>query len=386
MAWLGLTGGDPISFYRDQNLPVVKICKLGNDIAFVRRGNLVESTIWKVLRQRLSMTVSVLAVVGVSLAACGSSTSNAGATTTSLSGQSGTVFPKHTVTLLVGYSAGSATDLLARSLAQSLNASDHWNVVVEDQPGASGALALSSLEAAKPDGYTLLVATGSLPYVLGAPQSSEKMPLPRTIALVGAQPVALATKASSSFTDLRSLIAAARAKPDSITVGVPGIDDINTDAIYTFAKDAGISFRWVPFKGGSALTAALLGGQVDLATAGPSNFAPSVKAGKIRVLAVSGEAGSAVLPGVSTFSQLGNKVPQVNFYSIEAPAAVPVAIVDEIGKQMKRAVNDSIYRSYLVRSGVGADYLGPSAAQNFVEAAVSSAKQDIPHLNGLFTG
>lgn len=346
----------------------------------------MKNRILKGQRLRQYPTTCVLAVVAVILTACGSSTSNAVSTTTSLGGQSSTVFPKHTVTFLVGYSAGSATDLLARSLARSLNVSDHWNVVVEDQPGASSALALSSLEASKPNGYTLLIASGSLPYVLGAPQSGSKTSSPRTIALIGAQPVALATKANSPFTNLPTLIAAARAKPDSITIGVPGIDDINTDAIYTFTKNAGISFRWVPFKGGSALTAALLGGQVDLAAAGPSNFAPSVKAGKMKVLAVSGSAASAVLPRVTTFNQLGYKVPQVNFYAIEAPAAVPLAIVNAIGTQVKRAVNDSIYRSYLAQSGVGTDYLAPSAAQKFVEAAVSSAKKDIPHLNSLFGG
>ena len=336
----------------------------------------------KVQKRRIWRGRALSSIVITAAAACGSAhaSDRSGGNSGITSG--GANYPHGTITLLVGYGAGSATDLLARSFAQALQTERHWNVVVEDEAGASGALALSSM-ISKGDPDTLLFTTSSLPFLVAQNESKYGLAMFKAAGTVATQPVALA---SGKYLSLSAAVKAAKQHPDSLTIGIPGLVDINTDAIFTLARKSGIRLRWVPYKGGAAITAALLGGQIDLGTVGPSNFIPSVKSGKLHVLGLSGSSTLPELPTVQTFSKQGYSVPQTNVYGVYASKDTSAADVRTISLAIKAVLAKSIaFRNYLNSSGLSPHYLGPSATTQYLAQSVAGAVQDVPSLMKLVT-
>lgn len=236
-------------------------------------------------------------------------------------------FPSRTVTIVVGFAAGGGGDLWSRWMAEFLR--ERWKVpvVVENRPGAGGTIAAAAIARAKPDGYTVGLATTSpftvAPYLQPLQYDPTKDFTFLFQYLVSAQP--LFVRADSPHRSIDDLMRWARANPGALmwsTAATNGGPHIATQAAF---RAAGIDATYVPYKGGADAITALLGGQIQAMVA--AEFPPYAEAGRIRLLAESGPDRIPAYPDVRTYRELGFPVSIPIFYGIAGPAGMPPEVV-----------------------------------------------------------
>ncbi|MFO1157479.1 MAG: tripartite tricarboxylate transporter substrate binding protein [Reyranellaceae bacterium] len=249
-------------------------------------------------------------------------------------------FPSKPVTILVGFAAGGGGDISARWIADYIR--EKWKVtaVVENRPGAGATIALAQLARAKPDGYTVALATTSpfavAPYFQPVPYQTDKDFTFLFQYLVSAQP--LFVRSDSPFKTAQELVDWAKANPGKLnwsTASTNGGPHIATEAAFRYL---GITAQYIPYKGGADAILGLLSGQIDALVA--AEFPSHAAAGKIRLLAESGLERIAGFPDVPTYKQLGWPVGVPIFYGLAAPAGVPAPVIakwEALGKEMMTA-------------------------------------------------
>jgi tripartite-type tricarboxylate transporter receptor subunit TctC len=242
-------------------------------------------------------------------------------------------YPSKPIKIIVGYAAGGAVDLIARSLAKGMSETLGQPIVVENKPGGGTNIATKLLIDSPSDGYTLMLAANAI-----AANKSLYKPQPfdpeldiTPIALVGNVPVVLATSVNSKYTNLGEVIKAAKLKPDDITFGSPGNGATPHIAVKFFEQAAGISLKHVPYKGGTAAITDLIGGQIDLVATNMLEIAPQVKAGKVKILAVMSPKRSPLFPDVPTIAESGYPgFEAFVWYGLVAPAKLPNTISNKL--------------------------------------------------------
>lgn len=215
-------------------------------------------------------------------------------------------WPNKTIKLVVPFPAGGATDTLARSLAQSLQADLGQTVIVENRAGAAGAIGASQVEKSPPDGYTLLVGTSSTHSI--APHLTPKLTYD---AFNGFTPISMLSEGASvlvaspalPFTNVAQLIAYAKANPGKLTYGSSGIGSVPHLSAAFFAGTAGIQLQHVPYTGSSLAYPDLKAGRVDLMVDAIITALPQVRAGTVRGLAITSRQRSALAPEIPTLGE-----------------------------------------------------------------------------------
>lgn len=246
-------------------------------------------------------------------------------------------YPNKPVRFLVPGASGSATDRTARLVADRLTAMWQSPAVVEDKPGATGMIAAEYVAHAAPDGATALFAFTALVQVPAlyktVPYDFRKDFAPVTAAVV--LPSLLAVPAASPYHTLAEYVAAAKAKPNTISFGSFGVG--SSFHIYgeTLAHDAGIKLIHVAFKSEALSLTDLVGGHIDSAFQSVAVSAELIKAGRLRPLAMIGKERSAVLPDVPTFSELGYpRLDARGWFGVLLPAATPRPIVNKLSQDI----------------------------------------------------
>jgi len=217
-------------------------------------------------------------------------------------------WPNKTIKLVVPFPAGGATDTLARSLAQSLQADLGQTVIVENRAGAAGAIGASQVEKSPPDGYTLLVGTSSTHSI--APHLTPKLTYD---AFTGFTPISMLSEGASvlvaspalPFTNVAQLIAYAKANPGKLTYGSSGVGSVPHLSAAFFAGTAGIQLQHVPYTGSSLAYPDLKAGRVDLMVDAIITALPQVRAGTVRGLAITSRQRSALAPEIPTLGESG---------------------------------------------------------------------------------
>jgi len=256
-------------------------------------------------------------------------------------------YPNKPIKMIVGYAAGGAVDLIARSLAKGMSETLGQPIVVENKPGGGTNIATKLLIDSPSDGYTLMLAANALAAnkSLYKPQPFDPELDVTPIALVGNVPVVLATSVNSKYANLGDVIKAAKLKPDDITFGSPGNGATPHMAVKFFEQAAGISLKHIPYKGGSAAITDLIGGQIDLVATNMLEIAPQVKAGKVKILAVMSPKRSPLFPDVPTIAESGYPgFEAFVWYGLIAPAKLPNAI----GNKLYAAVEKSLASKEMV--------------------------------------
>ncbi|MDB5941285.1 MAG: tripartite tricarboxylate transporter receptor family protein [Ramlibacter sp.] len=267
-------------------------------------------------------------------------------------------YPTKPVRIVVGYSAGGAVDIVARTVGQSLAASMGQPFVVENKPGAGTNIAVKSVIDAPADGYTLLLAANALAANMAlyqpAPFDAEKDLVP--VALVGRVPVVIAANPSVPYSTVAQLIAAAKAKPGSISFASPGNGSTPHMAGELFARAAGISLMHVPYRGGAQAVTDVIGGQVPLLAMNALEVKPHVASGKLKVLAVLSPQRSPIFPDVPTIAQSGYPGFEASvWYALVAPAATPRPIIDKLHAEVQKALQTAEVRDRM--SAVGGEVI-----------------------------
>jgi tripartite-type tricarboxylate transporter receptor subunit TctC len=244
----------------------------------------------------------------------------------------GQQYPARPVRVLLGFPAGGPTDAAGRIIAQSLSSSLHQTVIIDNRPGADGAIGAEMAAKASPDGYTLLLAGGS--NIAGVPAMRKNPPYnPVTdfapVAFVGWNSLLLVIHAGVPAKTLGELIAHARANPGKLVVAAA-----NPPTIFTMAQirvAANVDFLHVTYKGDAAAVPDLLSGRVHVLSGGTNLLLPYVKDGRLRAMAALTRTRTKPAPDVPTIVEAG--IPNFSIYgwfAFFAPAKTPLPIVQRL--------------------------------------------------------
>lgn len=247
--------------------------------------------------------------------------------------------PAGPVRILVGFSAGGGTDILARIVANKLNVMWGIPVVVENKAGAAGLIAAAEAAKAAPDGKTLML--GHINPLGIAPALYPKLNYSAerdfaAIALIGQTPQVLVAAPKSAGT-LPGLLAQLKRKPGEVSFGSSGAGSAQHLALALFEQAANVSALHVPYKGASNVMTDLMGGQIDYAFEGMTTAAPFIKGGKVRALAQTGLKRVNAFPDLPTVAEQG--YPGFNasiWFGLVGPAKMPADLVALINKDVNQ--------------------------------------------------
>jgi tripartite-type tricarboxylate transporter receptor subunit TctC len=217
-----------------------------------------------------------------------------------------TPYPVKPIKVVVPFAAGGGSDTYARLIAQKLNETYGYTIVIDNKPGAGGNLGAEAALREPADGYTLLVISGS--YAGNAVVSKptfDPISAIQPIIQFTREPIVLVGGPTSPFKSLRELVEKAKKEPGSIAYGTSGVGGLAHLSTEYFASIAGIKLNHIPYKGTSASLVDLAGGQIQMILGGSSSIAPLAKGGKVRPLAVAAPTRLQSMPNVPTFAEQG---------------------------------------------------------------------------------
>lgn len=285
------------------------------------------------------------------------------------------------ITLLVGYSAGGSADYAARVIAAELTTKLGRSVIVENATGGSGMIALQKLVNGKADGDTLYygghdtVAVPMLNKSVGIDWKEATLPVGRT-ALTS---MAIAVPAQSPYKTLVELVAAAKANPESITYGTPGIGTAQHMVGEMISHRAGVTFIHAPYRGGAQVSNDILAGLLDSAVFTTSTALPFVKEGKLRVLAVTGTERSSALPDAPALTEIEgfNDLALPLWQGLFVKAGTDEAIARQLSDAIAASLESEDVKKRLADGGFAAAPLPIGAFTDFISAQADIYRQII---------
>ena len=268
------------------------------------------------------------------------------------------------IRIVVPFAAGGATDLLGRALAVELTKSLKQSVIVDNKPGAGGNLGAQNVALSQADGYTLLLASGSMftvnQFIYAKPgYTLNSFAL---ISKVASGPMVVTVNSDLPIKSTKELIAYVKDRPAKVTFGSAGVGSQTHMAGESLADAAGLDLLHIPYKGEGPAYADLMGGTVQLAVANINAMSPLLKGGRVRALSVTGKERSALLPGVPTTAEDG--VPGFDYmawFALVAPAGTPKATIDRLLADVKIAVEEPGMKRYLSEQGMSPAIVAPEA-------------------------
>jgi tripartite-type tricarboxylate transporter receptor subunit TctC len=254
---------------------------------------------------------------------------------------------------------------MGRALGQSM--------VVENRGGAGGGIGMAQVAKAKADGYSVLMALSSLVVLPEADKILKRNPMftleqLKPIARFTADPTALVVRADSPWKTYAEFMAHVKAKPGAVTFGSSGNYGTMHVPMEQLKAATGSFMLHVPYTGAGPAVMALLAGQVDALSTGPSSVMQHVRAGKLRVLAHWGEGRLAVLPEVPSFKELGVPISYSQWAGLFVPAGTPEAVVSKLRQAAKMAAEDARARQSLAAAGTSFQYQDAPEFERFVQA------------------
>lgn len=280
-------------------------------------------------------------------------------------------YPDRPITLVAPFPPGGVADQVGRPLGSAMEKLLKQPVVLQNKPGAGGAVGMASVAQSRPDGYTLLVALSSISIIpeadkLFARQPAYTMDQLAPIALLSADPTVMVVKADSPWKTVKDFVEDAKKRSGQIAYASSGVYGTLHVAMEMFAVAADIKLRHVPFSGGGPAVTALLGNNVQALASGPGPVLAQIKAGTLRPLAGWGDQRIPALPDVPTFKELGYK--DVEFYiwaGLFAPKATPAPVINTLREATKKAVDDPDFKKTMENQGSPISYLDAPEFQKF---------------------
>lgn len=251
-------------------------------------------------------------------------------------------WPDRPVRMLVGFPPGGGPDLLARTLAEALNAEQGWNVLVVNRPGAGGNLAADEVARAAPDGYTILF--GHVGALAVNPTLYRKLsfdPLKdfAPVSMLATSPLLVVTSADKPFRSLGDVLKEAGRHPGQVSVGFSGTGTISHLSMTQLAGLSDTKLSFVPYKGASQGMVDVVGGNVDLYVSSVASLLAHVRGGKVRALAITSAHRAPELPDVATVAEQGFPgFDASTWFGMTAPAATPPAIIAELQRGVAAAL------------------------------------------------
>ncbi len=264
-------------------------------------------------------------------------------------------YPSRPVHIVLGFTAGSGVDVMARIVGQKLSEATAQAVIVENRAGAGSNIGTRYAASAAPDGYTLFVATvaNAINATLYQKLQFDVLRDFAPVVLAGTAANLLIVNPSIRAKTVRELIALAKAEPGKLTVGSSGVGTSPQMTSELFRQRAGIDVVHVPFRGGPEATAALLGGEIDYLFAITSTALPQVESGRLRALAVTSAKRSPLLPQVPTVGESGLPgFEAVTWFGFEVPVGTPRDVVDQLNSAINSILAMPDVKEKLARQGI----------------------------------
>ena len=287
-------------------------------------------------------------------------------------------WPSKPVRMIVPFTAGSVTDIIGRTVAESMGKSLGQPVLIENKPGAGGTIGAAQVAKSDPDGYTILIHSSG--HALN-PAIYPNLPYDTLKDLTGVTPLAavpnvLVVSPARGWKSVADLIAAAKAKPGALNYASAGTGSATHMNAEKFKLRAGIDAQHVPFKGTPEAMTDVIGGRDDWFFAPLSPALPLIRDGKLQALAVSSAQRSPALPDVPTTIEAG--VPNSDYtlwVGMIVPSATPAPIVKRLHEEAIKALNTPEVKTRLATLGADAFPMEPAAFNSYIKAEVESAAQ-----------
>ena len=274
-------------------------------------------------------------------------------------------YPDRPIRMLVGFTPGGGTDLVARVVSIKISESLGQQVVIDNRPGAGGNIAAEIAAKAPPDGYSLIMVSGSFTINPSLHKKLEYDPNKdfTPISQIAHSQYILTVARGVPAGSVKELIALAKAKPGQLNYATAGNGSPPHLATELLKSMTGVDMVHVPFKGTAPIMTALLGGEVQVTFANMGGALPHVRAGKLTALGVSGAKRSPAAPEVPTVAESGLPgFEATGWYGVLAPAGTPKAIVMKLSGEISKAVESRDVRDRLVAEGLE---FAPSSPQIF---------------------
>lgn len=272
------------------------------------------------------------------------------------------------ITMILAYSPGGSTDIMARLVANYIEPYIGQKVVVLNKPGAGAEIGYTLLSEAKPDGYT--VGFLNTPSIVALPiRKKTKFTLDSftPVACLMDDPGTVLVREDSPFKTMTDVIQYAKDNPGKLTYGVSGIGSDDHMAMLFLEKAAGIKTKVVPFTGAGPNRTALLGGHIDISLFNVSEAKEYVESGQIRVLAQMGEQRDPLFPEVQTLREIGYDVVMGSSRGVAMPAGVPAEIVEKFAEGMKKVVENPDFRKKCEDAYLPLVYMNPAGYKKHLE-------------------
>ncbi len=263
-------------------------------------------------------------------------------------------YPERPIKMIQGFAPGGNADAIARAVSGEMSKGLLQSIVVEAQAGAGGTIAATTVSKAKPDGYTLLLATGGHA-VAGALYNNLAYRTVQDFEMVSTItyfPFLIVVAADSKMNSLTALLANAKANPDKVGYGTAGIGSTHHLAGELLASMSKTQLLHVPYRGDAASLTALLAGDIPMIIAPPTAVLSNIKAGKLRAIATTGPQRWLGLPDVPTVAEQGVAGYDVRSWAgVMAPAGTPRGVMDRLNVELQKAIQVPAVKTRLEEMG-----------------------------------
>ena len=264
-------------------------------------------------------------------------------------------YPNKPINFIVPYGAGGGADSRSRQIAQKMSVILKQSIIVDNKPGAGGNIGTEFISRAAPDGYTIGMGNFA-PMAVNKTLFGNLRYDPETdiipIILIEKGPLVLVVNPSSPYKTVQDIVVAAKAKPGILTFSSGGIGGSHQLSAELFEQNAGIEMIHVPYKSGSAGLTDLMAGNVTMMFDQMYSAMPSIKAEKLRAIAITSKKRSPLLPNIPSFVEMGYpKVEVLNWQGLIAPKGTPKAIIDQLNAAANEALKDPTLRELMLSQG-----------------------------------
>jgi len=293
-------------------------------------------------------------------------------------------YPSEPIKLIVPFSPGGSVDTVARILGQELTKELGQSIVVENRAGAGGNIGFETVAKAKPDGYTLLLASSPLAVNISLYKSLGYDPKTSfaPISLIALQPNVLVVNPDLPVKTVAELIAYAKANPGKLNFGSSGLGASQHLTGELFKRRTGVNMVHVPYRGGGPAMTDLVAGRIQLMFETIPSATPYITSGQLRPLAVTVETRSPQLPDVPTMAEAGVKdFVSRGWLGLAAPAGTPQPIIDKLNLAVAKALAVPAISKRLTELGLVVEGSSPAAFSSFLDAEITSFRTLITEAN-----
>jgi putative tricarboxylic transport membrane protein len=279
-------------------------------------------------------------------------------------------YPSGQIRLVVPYSPGGGTDILARAMGHRLSDALHQPVIVDNRVGANGTIGAAFVAKAAPDGLTMILVPAGY---AANPALYKSLPYDRTkdlapVSLLASGPLTLVVHPSVPVKSVKELIALAKAKPNQLNVGSAGVGSLPHLSAELFKASAGVEMAHIPYKGAGPALVDLMGGRVQVYFMNILQSLPLIKNGQLRGLGVTSPQRSPIAPDLPPISDEIPGFDMTNWYGLLVPGGTPPEVVNALQREVAKVLNDPDVKEKLASEGMTVVASTPDAFAKFLAA------------------